>query len=112
MAFSHREASEVFPENGAGRVVLISDEVVVVEGVWVDMAAGVLVMTGLAAGGTRVVGWTTVGLYAANGVLEGNGVVARSRGLLGFGSGLISSGSRLILVLRWDILTMRGWSYS
>ena len=46
MAFSHREASEVFPENGAGRAVLISDEVVVVVGVWVDMAAG----------GTRVVG--------------------------------------------------------
>ena len=102
MAFNHREASEVFPENGAGRAVFISDEVVVVVGVWVDMAAG----------GTRVVGWTTVGLYAVNGVLEGNGVVARSRGLLGFGSGLMSSGSRLILVLRWDMLTTRGWSCS
>ena len=108
MAFSHREALEVFPENGAGRAVLILDEVVVVEGVWVDMVVGVLVMTGLAGGGTKVVGWTTVGLYAVNGVLVGNGVVARSRGLLGFGSGLISSGSRLILVLRWDILTTRG----
>ena len=95
-----------------GRAVLISDEVVVVVGVWVDMAVGVLVLTGLVAGGTRVVGWTTVGLYAVNGVLEGNGVVARSRGLLGFGSGLMSSGSRLILVLRWDMLTMRGWSCS
>ena len=99
MAFSHREASEVFPENGAGRAVLISDEVVVVEGVWVDMAVGVLVTTGLAVGGTRVVGWTTVGLYAVNGVLVGIGVVARSRGLLGFGSGLILSGSRLTLGL-------------
>ena len=103
MAFNHRDASEVFPENGAGRAVLISDEVVVVVGVWVDMAVGVL---GLTAGGTRVVGWTTVGLYTVN------GVVARSRGLLGFGSGLMSSGSRLILVLRWDMLTTRGWSYS
>ena len=108
MAFSHREASEVFPKNGAGRAVFISDEVVVVEGVGVDMAVGVLVMTELAVGGTRVVGWTTVGLYAVNRVLVGNGVVARSRGLLGFGSGLISSGSQLILVLRWDILTTRG----
>ena len=30
MAFSHLDASEVFLENGAGRAVLISDEVVVV----------------------------------------------------------------------------------
>ena len=106
MAFNHREASEVFPENGAGRAVFISDEVVVVVGVWVDMAVGVLVLTGLAAGGTRVVGWTTVGLYAVI------GVVARSKGLLGFGSGLMLSGSQLILVLRWDMLTTRGWSCS
>ena len=112
MAFNHREASEVFPENGAGRAVLISDVVVVVVGVWVDMTVGVLVLIGLAAGGTRVVGWTTIGLYAVNGVLEGNGVVAWSRGLLGFGSGLMSLGFRLILVLRWDMLTMRGWSCS
>ena len=40
------------------------------------------------------------------------GVVARSRGLLGFGSGLISLGSRLTLGLWWEMLAMRGWSCS
>ena len=34
-----------------------------------------------------------------NGVFEGRGVVARSRGLLGLGSGLMSSGFRLSLGL-------------
>ena len=92
MAFSHLEASVVFLENGAGRAVLISDGVAVVAlGVCMDM--GVLVVTGLVAGGTRVIGWTTTGLYAGNGELETRGVVARSRGLLGLGSGLILSGS-------------------
>ena len=94
MAFSHLDASVVFPENGAGRAVLISDGfAVVVLGVWVDIE-------GLVAGGTKVAGWTTTGLYAGNDELEGSGVVARSRGLLGLGSGLILSGSRLILGLR------------
>ena len=48
MAFSHLDASEVFPKNGAGRAVLISDEVIiVVPEVCVDMGF---------ARGTRVAG--------------------------------------------------------
>ena len=84
MAFSHLDASKVFPENGAGRAVLISDKVtVVVLGVWVDMGVtGGFVTMGLVARGTRVAGWTTTGLYVGNEELEGKGVVARSRGLL------------------------------
>ena len=81
MAFSHLDASVVFPENGAGRAVLISDGfAVVVLGVWVDIEG--LVMTGLVTGGTRVAGWTATGLYVGNDELEDRGVVARSRGLL------------------------------
>ena len=57
MAFSHLDASEIFPENGPGRAVLISEVWVVVLGVWVDMAvAGGAVVTGWIAGGTRVAG--------------------------------------------------------
>ena len=58
MAFSHLDTSEVFPENGAGRVVLISDEVIVVVlEVWVDMGfAGGFEVARLVAGGTRVAG--------------------------------------------------------
>ena len=114
MAFSHQDASEVFPENGVGRVVFILDRIAIgMLGVWVDMGvAGGLVTVGLVAGGTRVAGWTTTGLYAGNKELEAKGVVARSKGLLGLGSGLMSSGSRLILGLRPDMLAMRGWSYS
>ena len=53
MAFSHLDASEVFPENGPGRAVLISEVWVVVLGVCVDMAVvGGAVVTG----GTKVVG--------------------------------------------------------
>ena len=103
MALSHLDASEVFPENRAGRAVLISDGVTaVVPGVWVDMGLAGAVgfeVTGLVVGGTRVAGWTTMGLYAGNEELEAKGVVARSRGLLGLGSGLMSSGSQLILGL-------------
>ena len=111
MAFNHLDASMVFPENGAGRAVLISDRfAVVVLGVWVDIKG--LVMTGLVVGGTRVAGWTATGLYVGNDELEDRGVVARSRGLLELGSGAMSSGSRLILGLRWDMLTVGGWSYS
>ena len=103
--------------NGAGRAVLISDEVTIVVLVgWVDIGlagvAGGFEVTGLAVGGTRVVGWTTRGLYAGSKELEARGVVARSRGLLGLGSGLMSSGSQLILGLRLDMLATRGWSYS
>ena len=95
MAFSHLDASEVFPENAAGRAVLISDRVtVVVPDVWVDMGfAGGFEVTKLVAGGTRVAGWIAVGLYTDNAELEAKGVVARSRGLLGLGSGLMLSGS-------------------
>ena len=57
MAFSHLDASEVFPENGPGRAVLISAVRVVLLGVCVDMAvAGGAGLTGLIAGGTRVAG--------------------------------------------------------
>ena len=49
-----------------------------------------------------------VGRYAGNAELETKGVVARSRGLLGLGSGLMSSGSQLTLGLRPDMLAMRG----
>ena len=111
MAFSHLDASVVFPENGAGRAVLISDGFAVVAlGVWVDIEG--LVMTGLVVGGTRVARWTATGLYIGNDELEDRGVVARSRGLLELGSGAMSSGSQLILGLRWDILTVGGWSCS
>ena len=111
MAFSHLDASVVFPENGVGSAVLISDGfAIIVLGVWVDIEG--LVVTGLVAGGTRVAGWTATGLYVGNEELEASGVVAWSRGLLGLGSGLISLGSQLILVLRWDMLTMRGRSCS
>ena len=106
MAFSHLDASEIFPENGPGRAVLISVTRVVVLGVCVDMAvAGGAVMTGLVAGGTKVAGCTAIGLGVGREVLEVRGVMALSRGLLGLGSGLTSSGSRLILGLRWDMLT-------
>ena len=110
MAFSHLDTSEVFPENGAGRAVLILDGVtVIVPEVWVDMGfAGGFEVTRLVAGGTRVAGWIAAGLYAGNAELEAKGVVARSRGLLGWGSGLMSLGSRLTLGLRPDMLTMRG----
>ena len=47
---------------------------------------------GLFAGGTRVLGLTTGGTKVGNRVPESKGVVARLRGLLGLGSGLISSG--------------------
>ena len=59
---------------------------------------------GLLAGGTRVLGLTTGGTKVGNGVLDNDGVVAQSRGLLGLGSGLISSGSQLSLDLQWEIL--------
>ena len=52
--------------------------------VWVDM--------GLLAGGTKVLGLITGGTWVGNRVFKGRGVVARSRGLLGLGSGLMSSG--------------------
>ena len=114
MAFSHLDASVVFPENGARRAVFISyGFAVVVLGVWVDMGVtGVLVKDRLAAGGTKVAGWTATGLCIGIGEVEAKGVTARSRGLLGLGSGLMSSGSRLILGLWPDILTTRGWSFS
>ena len=106
MAFSHLDASEIFPENRPGRAVLISAVRVVVAGVCVDMAvAGGVVVIGLVAGGTKVAGCTAIGLGVGRGVLEVRGVTALSRGLLELGSGLMSSGSRLILGLRWDMLT-------
>ena len=86
MALSHREDSEGFAEKDPGSAVFISDGVaVVVLGVWVDI--------GLLAGGTRVLGLITRGTKVGNGLLDTDGVVAQSRGLLGLGSGLMSSGS-------------------
>ena len=97
MALSHQEDSEGFTEKDPGSAILISDRVaVVVLGVWVDM--------GLLAGGTRVLGLTTGGTKVGNGLLDNDRVVARLRGLLGLGSGLMSSGSRLNLGLWWEIL--------
>ena len=51
-----------------------------------------------------------MGLYAGSTVLEAKGVVARSRGLLGLGSGFISSGSQLTLGLRPEMLADEGVS--
>ena len=53
-----------------------------------------------------------MGLYAGSAELEAKGVVAWSRGLLRLGSGLISSGSRLILGLRPEMLVTGGKPYS
>ena len=47
---------------------------------------------GLLMGGIRVLGLTAGGTKVGNGVLEIKGVVARLRGLLGLGSGLMLSG--------------------
>ena len=77
-----------------GRAVLISDGVAIVLGVWVDIGVDRgFEVTEWVAGGTRVAGWIATGLYAGNAELEAKEVVARSRGLLGLGSGLMSSGS-------------------
>ena len=48
---------------------------------------------GLLTGGTRVLGLTTGGTKVGNRVLDNDGVVAQSRGLLELGSGLILLGS-------------------
>ena len=86
MALSHLDASEGFVENVPGSVALILDGVAIeVLGGWVDM--------GLLAGGTRVLGLITGGTKVGSKVPESDGVVAQSRGLLGLGSGLLSSGS-------------------
>ena len=73
---------------------------------------GVLARDGLVARGTKVAGWTVTGLCAGSGEAEAKGVTAWSKGLLGLGSGLMLSGSRLILGLWPDILATRGWSFS
>ena len=97
IALSHQDTSEGLAENDPGSAVLILDRVAVMvpEG-WVDMV--------LLVGGTRVLGLTIGGTKVGNRVLEGRGVVARSRGLLGLESGLMSLGFRLSLGLRWKIL--------
>ena len=97
MALSHLDTSEGFTENGAGSAVLISDRVAVVVLVgWVDMG----LTGGLFTGGTMVAGFTAEGMYGGSEVFKVWGVVARSRGLLELGSGLMLSGFRLILGLR------------
>ena len=99
MALSHREASDGLAENGVGKAILISPVEVEVPVVgWVDIGfEGLTGVTGDA--GVRVTivaGLTDVGTWG-NKVLGNWGVTTTSRGLLGFGSGLMVSGSRL----RW-----------
>ena len=79
-------------ENGAGKAVLISPVEVEVPVVgWVDMR--VTVDTGGARAGVIIVtGLTDVGMWG-NKVLGDWGMTTASRGLLGFGSGLMVSGS-------------------
>ena len=67
---------------------------------------------GLLTGGIKVLGLIAGGTKVGNGAFEGWGVVARSKGLLGLGSGLMLSGFQLSLVLRWEILWITGESYS
>ena len=104
MALSHHEASDGLAENGAGKAILISPvEVEVLVVGWVDM--GVTGVTGGARTGVIIVaGFTDVGTWG-NEVLGNWGVTTASRGLLGFGSRLMVSGSQL----RWkhclEILT-------
>ena len=96
MALSHREASDGLAENGAGKAVLISSveiEVLVVG--WVDMGfEGLTGGTGVRV--TIITVLTDVGTWG-NKALGNWGVTTASRGLLGFGSGLMASGSWL----RW-----------
>ena len=99
MALSHHEASDGLAENGVGKAVLISPvEVEVMVVGWVDM--GFEGLTGVTGGAgvrvTIVAGLTDVGTWS-NEVLGNWGVTTASRGLLGFGSRLMVSGSQL----RW-----------
>ena len=105
MALSHCEASNGLAENGAGKGVLISPiEVEVLVVGWVDM--GFKGLTGVTGGtGVRVTivaGLTVVGTWG-NKVLGNWGVTTASRGLLGFGSRLMASGSRLSWKCRLEI---------
>ena len=99
MALSHCEASDGLAENGAGKAILISPVEVEVPVVgWVDMGFKGLtgVTGGTGTGVTIVPGLTDIGMWG-NEILGNWGVTTVSRGLLGFGSRLIASGSQL----RW-----------
>ena len=88
MALSYWDALEGFAEKGAGKAVFISVEDMVVPLVgWVDIA--LCGDRGLTAGMMMVTGLTGTGTWA-KGLLVDWGVVAKSRGLLGLGSGLMS----------------------
>ena len=99
MALSHHKASDGLAENGAGKTILISSVEVGVPVVgWVDMGFKGLtgVTGGTGTGVTMITGLTDVGMWG-NEVLGNWGVTTASRGLQGFGYGLIVSGSQL----RW-----------
>ena len=114
MALSHCEASDGLAENGAGKAILISPvEVEVLVVGWVDM--GFEGLTGVTGGtGVRVTivtGLTDVGTWG-NKVLGNWGVTTASRGLLGFGSGLMASGSWLRWKCHLEIVARVGGSCS
>ena len=111
MALSHREASDGLAENGAGKAILISPvEVEVLVVGWVDM--GVTGVTGGARTGVIIVaGFTDVGMWG-NEVLDNWGVTTASRGLLGFGSRLMVSGSQLRWKRHLEIVTRVDGSFS
>ena len=99
MPLSHHEASDGLAENGAGKAILITPVEVEVPVVgWVDM--GFEGLTGVTGGAkvrvTIVAGLTEVGMWG-NKVLDNWGVTTTSRGLLGFRSRVMASGSQL----RW-----------
>ena len=107
MALSHCEASDGLAENGAGKAILISPVEVEVPVVgWVDMGFKGLtgVTGGTGTGVTIVPGLTDIGMWG-NEVLGNWGVTTASRGLLGFGSGLIASGSWLRWKCRLEMVT-------
>ena len=97
IALSHYEALDGLAVNGAGKAILISimEVEVLVEG-WVDMEfKGLTGFTeGVGVRVTIVAGLIDVGMWG-KGLLVGWGVTTASRGLLGFESGLIVSGSWL-----------------
>ena len=94
-----------------GKAILISPVEVEVPVVgWVDM--GVTGVTGGARTGvTRVAGLTDVGTWG-NEVLGNWGVTTTSRGLLGFGSRLMASGSWLRWKRHLEMVERVGGSYS
>ena len=97
--------------NGAGKAVLISPVEVETPVVgWVDM--GVTGVTGGARTGVIIVaGLIDMGMWG-NEVLGNWRVTTASRGLLGFGSGLMASGSRLRWKHRLEMIARVDGSFS